>query len=184
IKEVALRTMMKAVYSTKNIGHFGLAFQDYTHFTSPIRRYPDLTVHRLLKSYAGKDWSQKLKDLKPHLKQVSDSSSRTERIALEAERESIKIKQVEWISNYVGEEFKGLISGVTAYGLFVEITPQLIEGFVRIEDVEDDYYIYDEKTYSMTGKEFGRVYRLGDEIRIKVKKVNRENNQVDFTLLG
>ncbi|MBN2367169.1 MAG: ribonuclease R, partial [Calditrichaeota bacterium] len=180
IKEVALRTMMKAAYSTRNVGHFGLAFTDYTHFTSPIRRYPDLTVHRLLREYKKIPDHKRIKHLQGYLKKVSDFSSDRERVALDAERESIKIKQVEWIADYIGETFSGLISGVTAYGLFVEITPQLIEGFIRIEDLEDDYYIYDEKTYSMTGKDQGRIYRLGDEISITVKNVNTGLNQVDF----
>ncbi len=182
IKEVALRTMMKAIYSTHNKGHFGLAFDDYTHFTSPIRRYPDLAVHRLLKEYATPPGQKRLSALKPYLKKISESSSNRERVALEAERESVKIKQVEWIANYIGQSFKGLISGVTAYGVFVEIIPFLIEGFIRLEDMADDYYLYDEKTYSLTGKEFGRLFRLGDEITIVVKQVNREVNQVDFML--
>ena len=113
---------------------------------------------------------------------MSEISSDRERVALEAERESIKIKQVEWISDHIGERFDGLISGVTAYGLFVEITPYLIEGFIRMEDMADDYYLYNEKTYSLTGKEFGRRYQLGDEIHIRVKSVNREVNQIDFSL--
>ncbi len=184
IKEVALRTMMKAIYSTKNKGHFGLAFDNYTHFTSPIRRYPDLQVHRLLKQYSGYLPVNKLKDLKPHLREVSEMSSERERIALEAERESIKIKQVEWISDYIGKQFNGLISGVTAYGVFIEITPYLIEGFIRMENMLDDYYIYDDKTYSITGKEFGQTYRLGDEVNIRVKNVNRETNQVDFVFVS
>ncbi len=180
IKEVALRTMMKANYSVNNIGHFGLAFKDYTHFTSPIRRYPDLQIHRLLKLYDGQVTTQQIRTLKTHLKKVSEQSSDQERTALEAERESVKIKQVEWIADYEGKDFHGLISGVTAYGVFVEITPYLIEGLVRMEDMADDYYIYDEKTYSIVGKEFGRVYRLGDEVKIRVKRVDRETNQVDF----
>ena len=182
IKEVALRTMMKAIYDIKNVGHFGLAFTDYTHFTSPIRRYPDLAVHRLIKLYARPVEQAHLNSLEKHLKKVSDRSSDRERVALEAERESTKIKQVEWIADYVGKDFDGLISGVTAYGIFVEITPYLIEGFIRMEDMEDDYYLFDEKRYSLVGKEFGKVYRLGDEIKIRVKQVNREINQVDFVL--
>ncbi len=182
IKEVALRTMMKANYSPVNVGHFGLAFSDYTHFTSPIRRYPDLSVHRLLKEYKPAIDLKQIKHLKPYLKKISEISSERERAALDAERESIKIKQVEWIADYVGRTFSGLISGVTAYGVFVQIIPYLIEGFIRIENLEDDYYIFDEKTYSMTGKGTGRVFRLGDEIAIQVKNVNREINQVDFIL--
>ena len=182
IKEVALRTMMKAIYDIKNVGHFGLAFTDYTHFTSPIRRYPDLQVHRLIKLYNKPVERGNLNSIEKHLKKVSDRSSDRERVALEAERESTKIKQVEWIADYVGKNFEGLISGVTAYGLFVEITPYLIEGFIRLEDMEDDYYLFDQKRYSLVGKEFGKVYRLGDEIKIRVKQVNREINQVDFVL--
>jgi ribonuclease R len=182
IKEVALRTMMKAIYDIKNVGHFGLAFTDYTHFTSPIRRYPDLQVHRLIKLYNKPVERGNLNSLEKHLKKVSDRSSDRERVALEAERESTKIKQVEWIADYVDKNFDGLISGVTAYGLFVEITPYLIEGFIRLEDMEDDYYLFDQKRYSLVGKEFGKVYRLGDEIKIRVKQVNREINQVDFVL--
>ncbi len=182
IKEVALRTMMKANYSPQNIGHFGLAFSDYTHFTSPIRRYPDLTVHRLLKEYSNSIEPQRIKNLQPYLKKVSEISSERERLALDAERESIKIKQVEWIADYIGQSFDGLISGVTAYGLFVEITPYLIEGFIRMEDLADDFYLYNEKTYSLIGREFGRRYQLGDEIRIRVKAVNREVNQIDFAI--
>jgi len=179
---VALRTMMKANYSIKNIGHFGLAFDYYTHFTSPIRRYPDLMVHRLLKMYDNPVSLKQLRSLKKHLKKVADISSERERVALDAERESIKLKQVEWIADHVGEEFEGIISGVTAYGIFVQIIPYLIEGLVRIEDMQDDFYIYDEKTYSLTGKEFNRVYRLGDEVRIIVKNVDFESRQVDFLL--
>ncbi len=182
VKEVALRTMMKATYSEKNVGHFGLAFEYYTHFTSPIRRYPDLMVHRLLKEYELPVSRGREKELEKSLKKICKISSERERLALEAERESVKVKQVEWIEQHQGEEFEGLISGVTSYGLFVEITPQLIEGLVHIDNMADDYYIYEEKTYSMIGKDTGKIYRLGDEVKVKVAKVNREHNAVDFEL--
>jgi ribonuclease R len=175
--------MMKATYSEKNVGHFGLAFDFYTHFTSPIRRYPDLMVHRLLKEYEHPIDKNRKKELETRLKKISKKSSERERLALEAERESVKVKQVEWIDQHQGEEFEGLISGVTSFGLFVEITPQLIEGLVHIDNMADDYYIYEEKTYSLIGKDFGRVYRLGDSVRVQVAKVDREHNTVDFMLV-
>lgn len=184
IKEVALRTMMKANYSNINVGHFGLAFLYYTHFTSPIRRYPDLTVHRLLNEYKNPVSNKRAKILEKYLKKIGEICSERERLALEAERESIKVKQIEWIANYIGETFDGLISGVTSNGLFVEITPYLIEGFIKIENMDDDYYLYDEKTYSLIGREFGKIFRLGNEVKIAVQEVNLELNQVDFILVS
>lgn len=183
IKEVALRTMMKAVYSTRNSGHFGLAFRDYTHFTSPIRRYPDLEVHRLLKEYETPLGPKRKKDIEDHLNKVCEISSKKERQALEAERESVRIKQVEWLTRHQDEEFEGIISGVVSFGIFVQTLPYLIEGLIRIEKLADDFYIFNEKTYSLIGKDSGRVLRLGDSVRVRVAKIDREHNEIDFVLV-
>ncbi len=182
IEEVALRSMMKAIYATNNIGHFGLGFENYTHFTSPIRRYPDLMVHRLLGRYAQliprNDYSAELQ----HLNGICEQSSRMERIAVEAERESVRLKQNEYISQHIGEEFEGVISGVMSFGVFVELVDTLVEGLVHIKDM-NDYYIFDEKTYTLTGRDSNRILRLGDTVWIKVTRVNLEEGKVDFNLL-
>ena len=184
IKEVALRTMMKAVYSPVNAGHFGLAFKHYTHFTSPIRRYPDLMVHRLLKEYNGDPLPFKEKRARnQQLKEVCQITSDRERRAMEAERESVRIKQVEWLVQHQDQEFEGVISGVTSFGIFVETLPYLIEGLVRVERMENDFYIFDEKTYSMIGRESGEVLRLGDPVRVRVARIDRERNEVDFEFI-
>jgi ribonuclease R len=181
IEEVALRSMMKAVYSEKNQGHFGLGFQDYTHFTSPIRRYPDLTVHRLLKQYDRE--ARPEKGLQKKLAGIAEQSTKMERLAMEAERESIKLKQVEYISKYMGEIFKGLVSGVTSFGIFVELEETYIEGLVAMTNMKDDFYIFDEKTYSLIGRETGQVIRLGDEVSVRVDNVNVERKEIDFSLM-
>jgi ribonuclease R len=176
--------MMKAEYSTNNIGHFGLGFKNYTHFTSPIRRYPDLIVHRFLKEYEKNGRTEKTEDKIKYLKKVCDKSNSMERIALEAERESIRQKQVEYISSKIGEEFQGVISGVMSFGIFVELMDTLVEGLVHIKNLDDDFYIYDEKTYTLVGRDTDRILRLGDEVRIRIAKVSPEEGKVDFALLS
>jgi len=182
IEEVALRSMMKAVYSEKNFGHFGLGFKDYTHFTSPIRRYPDLAVHRLLKLYA-QSIREIPNNLLNRLKKIAEQSSKMERLAVEAERESIKLKQVEYINQHIGEEYVGLVSGVTSFGIFIELEKTFIEGMIHISEMTDDFYIYDEKTYSMMGRDTENVIRLGDEVLIRVESVDLEKRSVQFSLL-
>jgi ribonuclease R len=185
IREVALRSMMKAVYDTKNIGHFGLGFKNYTHFTSPIRRYPDLTVHRLLKKYAASIPDKvHIGALNKSLDEICTQSTRMERTAMEAERDSIRLKQNEYISRHIGEEYDGIISGVMSFGIFVELTDTLAEGLVHIQNINDDYYIYDEESYSLIGRESNRRLRLADPVRIRVQKVNLETGKVDFDLVN
>ncbi|MBI2428090.1 MAG: ribonuclease R [Ignavibacteriales bacterium] len=182
INEVALRSMAKAVYSTENIGHFGLGFDDYTHFTSPIRRYPDLLVHRLLDEY-GKGMSDKRKQyFAKYLAEFCKHCSDRERVATEAERESVKVMQVEYMKQHVGEEFEGIISGVMQFGIFIEINDLLVEGLLHVRDLGDDYYSYDERQYSLIGNRHGKTYRLGDSIIVKVAKVNPEQRKIDFVL--
>ncbi len=182
IEQVALRSMMKAVYSEKNIGHFGLSFSDYTHFTSPIRRYPDLLVHRLLKGYANNE-IEDLKKLKKEIADIALQATRMEKLAVEAERESIKLKQCEYISKHIGDTFHGIISGVTAYGIYVEVEENFIEGFIQMTNMSDDFYVFDEASYSMTGKHTNRRVRLGDRVEIQVLDVNLEKREIDFKLL-
>ncbi len=180
LEEVALRTMMKAVYSTHNQGHFGLAFKHYTHFTSPIRRYPDLVVHRLLKSY-NQDQSR-LPKLPTKLNEICEIANEREIVAQEAERESIRAKQVEFMEDHLGEEFDGIISGVTSFGIFVEIPRYLVEGLVHISDLKDDYYIFDEKNYRLIGQNENVIYRFGDLIRVRVANILKEMRKIDFVL--
>ncbi|MBD3224857.1 MAG: ribonuclease R [Caldithrix sp.] len=182
IEEVALRSMMRAVYSEENIGHFGLGFDDYTHFTSPIRRYPDLTVHRLLKHYQ-KTANRIPGKMQSTLKKIAEQSSRMERLAMEAERESVKLKKVEYIQQYIGETYEGVVSGVTSFGLFVELEKTFIEGRISLANLTDDFYIYDEKTYSLIGRDTDGVIRLGDAVKVRVDSVDLEKRQVDFTFL-
>jgi ribonuclease R len=182
INEVALRSMAKAVYSEKNVGHFGLAFKYYTHFTSPIRRYPDLIVHRLLHEYEHGVKQHRRDELAKRLPAICKQSSERERVAVEAERESVKVMQVEYMKRHVGDEFDGVIAGVTNFGMFVEINDLLVEGLIRMRDLDDDYYLYDEKRYQLKGRSRGKVYRLGDKVRVKVVSVDPETREIDFAV--
>jgi ribonuclease R len=182
INEVVLRSMAKAIYSERNIGHYGLAFEYYAHFTSPIRRYPDLVVHRMLKEYGAGITRQAREVLRRKLPHIARQSSDMERRAMEAERAAVKVMQVEYMKRHVGDEFHAVISGVTNFGLFVEITDSLVEGMIHVRDLQDDYYMYDEKQYALKGRRHGRLYRLGDPLKVQVVRVNPEERQVDFQL--
>ena len=179
VQTIALRAMMKAKYSVHNIGHFGLAFEYYTHFTSPIRRYPDTLVHRLLTRYAQGGKSAN----KDHYEELCEHSSEMELVAQNAERDSIKYKMVEFMNEHVGEEFDAHISGITSYGIYCEIDENHCEGMVPMRDLDDDYYDFDERNYCLVGRRRHHRYRLGDAVRIKVARANIEKRQLDFTLV-
>jgi ribonuclease R len=182
INEVTLRSMMKAVYSDKNTGHFGLGFKHYTHFTSPIRRYPDLLVHRLLKEYESGMPSERRQQLRSRMPGIGETTSAREQRAVAAERESVKVMQVEYMKRHIGDEFDGIISGVINAGIFVELTDTLVEGMVHVRNMENDYFTFDSRSYTMVGRSTGRQLRLGDKIRVKVLSVDPERTEIDFIL--
>jgi ribonuclease R len=182
IEDLMLRSLMKAKYSIKNAGHFGLAFRSYTHFTSPIRRYPDLMVHRLLKDYLVDFDLNEVNTRRKNLEHIAKVSSEREIVAQEAERESVKMKKVEYMQRHLGEEFSGIISGVVSFGIFVELDDLMVEGLVHMSDLADDYYIHDEKSYKLTGTNTGNTYRLGDAVRVRVVRVDTDERIVDFIL--
>lgn len=185
ISTVMLRSMQQAKYETENIGHFGLSTDYYTHFTAPIRRYPDLIVHRLIRTYLieGKmdegtrgKWNALLPDIAGH-------SSRMERRAVDAERDTEELKKAEFMEDKIGQEFDGIISSITNFGMFVEL-PNTIEGLVHVSYMTDDYYHYDERHYAMIGERTGNVFRIGDEITVRVINVNKDEHSIDFEIVG
>ncbi|TLS35330.1 ribonuclease R [Pseudalkalibacillus caeni] len=185
ISKVMLRSMQQAKYYPESLGHFGLSTDFYTHFTSPIRRYPDLIVHRLIRTYlfekkVGQETREKWKEALP---EIAQHSSAMERRAVDAERETDELKKAEYMEDKIGEEFEGVISGVTNFGLFVEL-PNTIEGLVHVSYLTDDYYHYDEGNYAMIGERTGNVFRIGDEIEVRVINVNIDERSIDFEIVG
>ena len=179
IDSIAIRTMSKAYYSTENIGHYGLGFPFYTHFTSPIRRYPDLMVHRLLLNYLNDAPSANAEFYEEQCKH----SSLMEKKAAEAERTSVKYKQAEFLSDKIGQVFPALVSGVSKWGIYAEIEDNKCEGMISLATLKDDYYYLDEDNYQVIGRRYGRQYKLGDSIRIKVLRVDMQKKQMDFALI-
>ena len=178
-----LRTMMKAQYSPANIGHFGLAYRYYTHFTSPIRRYPDLIVHRLLKKYGKKEFDASSL-LYQDIEKICSKSSSNEVRAQTAERDSIKLKQLQFLEKHIDEEFEGIIVRIVNFGFFVQLEKFQIDGLVHITSLDDDYYVVDDQNYRLYGQQSGKEYKLGDTIKVKLDRVDRNENLVDFVMTG
>jgi len=181
INELMLRSMQKAVYQRKNIGHFGLAFTHYTHFTSPIRRYPDLLVHRLLRQLKNGRYPVAFaKRVGSVIDNVGSHCSETERNAEAAERQAIKVKQIGYMAGHVGDEFEGMITGVTPYGFYVRLDEMSVEGMMRVSAIDDDYYHFDQERYRLIGRRSGRTFRLGDRIKVGVLRVDTEMSEMDL----
>ena len=183
ISRVTLRSMKRAEYTPECLGHFGLAAKYYTHFTSPIRRYPDLQIHRIIKECINKEMSKKhIEHFKNILPQITKDCSTFERRADEAERDTEKLKKAEYMRSRIGEEFMGVISGVTNFGIYVEL-PNTIEGLIHVTNMGDDHYIYDEESYSMTGEKTRKTYKLGQPVKIRVEGADKISRTIDFSML-
>src|SRR5690554_7460822 len=180
IDTLAIRSMSKALYTTNNIGHYGLAFSHYTHFTSPIRRYPDIMVHRLLQHYLDEGKSTKQEEYEEKCSHSSDM----ENLATSAERDSVKYMQIKYMQDHKEEDFLGVISGVTEWGIYIEIISNKCEGMVRLQDMQDDRYDFDRDEYAVIGQRTKKVYTLGDEVYVKVKNADLVKKHLDFTMLG
>jgi ribonuclease R len=179
-----LRTMQKARYAERNLGHFGLAADSYTHFTSPIRRYPDLVVHRMLRELRQKGIDmERVEELEADLPDVAKHCSDRERRADEAERELVQWKKVRFMADKVGDEFEGYITGVAAFGLFVQLVEHYVEGLVHVSSMADDYYRFLEKSHSLRGENTHKVYQLGDRVEVLVVRVDMERRQIDLGLV-
>lgn len=180
VQQVMLRSLRKALYSPKNAGHFGLASEYYSHFTSPIRRYPDLQIHRIIKEQLrGKLSERRIEELADIVTTSSNHSSKQELLAQEAERESVLLKKAEYMSKYIGEEFEGTVSGITEYGVYVQL-PNTVEGLIHVSNLKDDYYSYDELTFSLVGERTARRFSLGDKVTVKLQHVNVPKREIDF----
>ncbi|NUN08287.1 MAG: ribonuclease R [Ignavibacteriaceae bacterium] len=181
INEIAIRSMAKAIYSADNIGHYGLCFKHYTHFTSPIRRYSDLLVHRILDNHLRGE--SKALYSKGRLDEICEHISGTERTSVDAERLSVKLKQIEYLKERLGEEFEAVISGVTHFGFFVKLIDILAEGLVHMRELDDDYYVFDEKNYCLKGRRSKKKYTLGDKLRVKLIRIDSERSELDFIVV-
>ncbi|MFP4661306.1 MAG: ribonuclease R [Halanaerobiales bacterium] len=184
VNTLLLRSMKQAIYSPTNVGHFGLAIDYYSHFTSPIRRYPDLMIHRIIREVLSKGTlsDKRMSELQKRLHHVSEHSSLQERRAMEAERDSVELKKLEFMKDKIGQEFEGVINGVTNFGLFVELD-NTVEGLIHVEDLKDDYYHYNEKQHCLVGENTRKVYRFGEKVRVKIDNINLDEREIDFVLI-